>query len=55
VNLAVYLRDPDGSGVELMVDRPSEQWPRAADGSIAMRVDRLDLRALVAGAQLTSA
>ena len=48
VNLAVYLRDPDGNGVELMVDRPSEQWPRAADGSIAMRVDPLDLQALVA-------
>ena len=50
VSLAVYLRDPDGNGVELMVDRPSEQWPRAADGSIAMRVDPLDLRALVAAA-----
>jgi catechol 2,3-dioxygenase len=48
VNLAVYLRDPDGNGVELMVDRPPEQWPRAADGSIAMRVDPLDLQALVA-------
>jgi catechol 2,3-dioxygenase len=47
VNLAVYLRDPDGNGVELMVDRPSAEWPRAADGSIAMRVDPLDLRALV--------
>lgn len=22
VNIAVYLRDPDGNGVELMVDRP---------------------------------
>ena len=50
VNIAVYLRDPDGNGVELMVDRPREQWPRAADGSIAMRVDPLDLRALVAAA-----
>ena len=50
VNLAVYLRDPDGNGVELMVDRPSEQWLRAADGSITMRVDPLDLRALVAAA-----
>lgn len=47
VNLAVYLRDPDGNGVELMVDRPSGEWPRARDGSIAMRVDPLDLRALV--------
>lgn len=47
VNLAVYLRDPDGNGLELMVDRPSDEWPRASDGSIAMRVDPLDLRALV--------
>lgn len=47
VNLAVYLRDPDGNGVELMVDRPSAEWPRASDGSIAMRVDPLDLSALV--------
>ena len=47
VNLAVYLRDPDGNGLELMLDRPSAQWPRAEDGSIAMRVDPLDLRALV--------
>jgi catechol 2,3-dioxygenase len=47
VNLAVYLRDPDGNGVELMVDRPSAEWPRASDGSIAMRVDPFDLRALV--------
>jgi catechol 2,3-dioxygenase len=47
VNLAVYLRDPDGNGVELMVDRPSDEWPRARDGSIAMRVDPLDLRELV--------
>jgi catechol 2,3-dioxygenase len=47
VNLAVYLRDPDGNGVELMVDRPSAEWPRASDGSIAMRVDPLDLRELV--------
>jgi catechol-2,3-dioxygenase len=33
--------------VELMVDRPSDEWPRASDGSIAMRVDPLDLRELV--------
>jgi catechol 2,3-dioxygenase len=50
VNLAVYLRDPDDNGVELMVDRPSTKWPRAADGAIAMGVDPLDLRALLADA-----
>lgn len=47
VNLAVYLRDPDGNGLELMVDRSSADWPRSADGSIAMRVGPFDLRRLV--------
>jgi catechol 2,3-dioxygenase len=47
VNLAVYLRDPDGNGLELMVDRASRDWPRSPDGSIAMGVAPLDLRALV--------
>ena len=50
VNLAVYLRDPDGNGVELMLDRARADWPRDSDGGIAMRVDPLDLRALVADA-----
>jgi hypothetical protein len=30
-----------------MLDRPEADWPRGADGSIAMRVDPFDLRALV--------
>jgi catechol 2,3-dioxygenase len=47
VNLAVYLRDPDGNGLELMVDRPPAEWPRGVGGEIAMRVDPLDLQALV--------
>jgi catechol 2,3-dioxygenase len=47
VNLAVYSRDPDGNGIELMVDRPSHEWPLSASGGIAMRVDPLDLEALV--------
>src|SRR6202049_3678437 len=27
---ALYLRDPDGNGLELAWDRPEDQWPRAA-------------------------
>ena len=27
VSEALYLRDPDGNGVELYRDRPREQWP----------------------------
>lgn len=47
VSEALYLRDPDGNGVELYVDRPREQWPRAADGSLAMVTLPLDLDALL--------
>ena len=47
VSEAIYLRDPDGNGVELCRDRPPEEWPRAADGSLAMFTHRLDLDALL--------
>ncbi len=30
VSEALYLRDPDGNGVELYWDRPQEDWPRDA-------------------------
>ena len=29
VSEALYLRDPDGNGIELYADRPREQWPPA--------------------------
>ena len=48
VNLAVYLADPDGNGLELMVDRPAAEWPRRPDGTIAMTVAPFDVQALVA-------
>lgn len=47
VSEALYLRDPDDNGVELYWDRPPEQWPRAADGSLAMYSRRLDLESLL--------
>ena len=47
VSEAIYLRDPDGNGVELMRDRPREEWPRNADGTIAMFTAPLDLRGLL--------
>ena len=47
VSEAIYLRDPDGNGVELYRDRPREQWSRAADGSIEMFTHPLDLAALL--------
>jgi len=50
VSEALYLRDPDGNGVELYRDRPREDWPRAADGTLVMVVDPLDVEALLAEA-----
>jgi catechol 2,3-dioxygenase len=47
VSEALYLRDPDGNGVELYRDRPKEEWPRAADGSVEMFTRALDLDALL--------
>lgn len=48
VSEALYLRDPDGNGVELYCDRPEHEWPRNGDGSLAMHTRPLDLRSLLA-------
>ncbi len=48
VSEALYLRDPDGNGVELYRDRPGEEWPRTADGRLQMFTRPLDLDALLA-------
>jgi len=48
VSEAIYLRDPDGNGVELYRDRPREQWPRTADGELSMFTRTLDLDGLLA-------
>ena len=50
VSEALYLRDPDGNGVELYWDRPPEQWPRTPAGELAMFTRALDLNALLKAA-----
>ena len=47
VNEALYLRDPDGNGVELYCDRPPEEWPRDDSGNLAMVTRPLDVEALL--------
>ena len=47
VSEAVYLRDPDGNGIELYRDRPPEQWPRDTAGGLMMTTNALDLEALL--------
>lgn len=47
VSEALYLRDPDGNGVELYWDRVAAEWPRAHDDTLAMVTRPLDLTALL--------
>lgn len=47
VSEAIYLRDPDGNGVELYWDRPEADWPRDAEGRLAMVTEPLDLEDLL--------
>ena len=48
VSEAIYLRDPDGNGIEIYRDRVREEWPRKPDGSLAMTLAPLDLEGLLA-------
>lgn len=47
VSEALYLHDPDGNGIELYRDRPEAEWPRDANGAIAMKNGPVDLEALL--------
>lgn len=45
---ALSLRDPDGNGVELYRERPEAEWPRTADGQLAMDTQPLDFASRLA-------
>ena len=47
VSEALYLRDPDGNGVELYADRPPDRGPRR-NGDLSMVTRPLDLANLLA-------
>jgi len=55
VSEALYLRDPDGNGVELYWDKPQEQWPRTPEGNLAMITQALDLGSLLKETATTAA
>lgn len=46
VSEAIYLRDPEGNGIELYRDRPREEWPYR-NGHVAMATDPLDVDGLL--------
>jgi catechol 2,3-dioxygenase len=50
VSEAIYLRDPDGNGIELYRDRPKEEWPHDENGELAMVTLPLDVAGLLAEA-----
>ena len=50
VSEALYLRDPDGLGIEVYSDRPRSDW-RVRGREIEMTTEPLDLRAVVAAAE----
>jgi catechol 2,3-dioxygenase len=46
VSEALYLRDPEGNGVEIYRDRPRDEWTATDDGGVEMDTLRLDLDAI---------
>ncbi|MEA2552917.1 MAG: catechol 2,3-dioxygenase [Fimbriimonadaceae bacterium] len=46
VSEALYLPDPDGSGIEIYRDRPREEWT-FREGQVEMATDPLDLESLL--------
>lgn len=47
VSEALYLRDPDGNGVELYWDRPKSAWPTSATGDLEMVTHPLNIDSLL--------
>ncbi len=47
VSEAIYLRDPEGNGIEIYRDRPREEWPYE-HGAVRMTTEPLDLDAVLA-------
>lgn len=48
VSSAIYLKDPDGIGVELYCDTPKETWTKDSKGMVEMATKPLDIKALLA-------
>ena len=46
VSEALYLRDPDGHGIEVYRDRPRDEWTWA-NGQVRMAADPVDIRGLL--------
>ena len=47
VSEAVYLKDPDGNGIEIYADRPKDQWPKDDKGNVTMYTQPLDIQGVM--------
>lgn len=47
VSMAFYFADADGNGVELYVDRPSDEWQWSTSGEVVMGSDPLDVQQFI--------
>lgn len=47
VSEAIYLKDPDGNGIEFYVDRPKSEWEYDSQGKIKMVTEYLDIKNLL--------
>jgi catechol 2,3-dioxygenase len=50
VSESIYLRDPDGLGIEVYADRPAAEW-RSNGGELVMATDPLDAGSVMAAAR----
>ncbi|MFC4989152.1 VOC family protein [Saliphagus infecundisoli] len=51
VSEALYVRDPEGNGVEIYCDLPRDEWPTADDGRVQIGTEPLDLERIEAAAE----
>ena len=47
VSEAVYLKDPDGNGIEVYADRPRSRWKYNSKGEVIMYTKRLSINNLM--------
>jgi catechol 2,3-dioxygenase len=53
VSEAAYLSDPEGNGIEIYIDRPSENWFKP-NAPITMGTSRMDVEGVIASAEKTA-
>lgn len=47
VSQSIYLKDPDGNGIELYTDKDKNEWPLDKQGKLTMHTKSLDIQSLL--------